>query len=102
MAQFPHLHMTLRENGKVVDPFRPDAGTACGPMSDRVWDAKAREALAYRPGEVIALGLTDAPVKLEALEKDTAVSRNRNRIRPLSSLMCGRSICKKTTRSASR
>ncbi|CAN5269639.1 M23 family metallopeptidase [soil metagenome] len=70
MAAFPHVHMTLRENGKAIDPFQPDASAQCGAMSDRFWSAAARQALTYRAGDIITLGFADGPVELDALEKE--------------------------------
>lgn len=69
LAAFPHVHMTLRESGKAIDPFLPKADTACGEMSGTVWNEAAQKALAYKAGEVIALGFNDGPVDLKALEE---------------------------------
>jgi murein DD-endopeptidase MepM/ murein hydrolase activator NlpD len=30
LTEYPHLHFTVRLNGKVVDPFAPEEGGACG------------------------------------------------------------------------
>ncbi len=79
-AQFPHLHLMLRHEGRVVDPFAPDLpvgdgegaalGTGmCGrPAGRSFWSASAAKALAYREGEFINAGFADAPVTEEGLE----------------------------------
>lgn len=50
-TEFPHLHVTLRRHGEVVDPFAPEASETCG--SDRsLW----AEPLAYVPGGLLDIG----------------------------------------------
>lgn len=37
-TQFPHLHLSVRENGNVIDPFDPDGVITCNaPSSDTLW-----------------------------------------------------------------
>jgi hypothetical protein len=55
-AQFPHLHLSLRKDGAVVDPFDPDGTRDCGSApGDTLW----ADPPAYRPGGLIALGFAD-------------------------------------------
>ena len=68
LAAFPHVHVTVRENGKPVDPFSPDTAASCGAMAKPLWNAAAQNALKYQPGEVIALGFSDGPVDMKRLE----------------------------------
>jgi murein DD-endopeptidase MepM/ murein hydrolase activator NlpD len=35
-AEFPHLHMSVRQDGKELDPFAP-ALTTCGSTGDDLW-----------------------------------------------------------------
>lgn len=75
-TEFPHLHLTLRKDGRLVDPFAPAMGAdACDPAAAHggatLWDAKAQAALGYRAGSVINAGFTDGPVAMEALEAGT-------------------------------
>ncbi len=52
-TQFPHLHLSVRHNGKIVDPFAPDATTGCvTPGGDDLWET----ALPYRPGALLSVG----------------------------------------------
>lgn len=53
---FPHVHLSLRKDGAVVDPFAPDAQAQCGLRADTgLW----QKAPPYRPGGLIALGFWD-------------------------------------------
>ncbi|WP_245912948.1 M23 family metallopeptidase [Litoreibacter ponti] len=36
-TEFPHIHMSIRRAGKVVDPFAPEPRAACGPSDDSLW-----------------------------------------------------------------
>jgi hypothetical protein len=38
MTEFPHVHLTVRHNGRVVDPFTPDGPETCGaPPGPTLW-----------------------------------------------------------------
>lgn len=55
-TQFPHLHLSVRQNGREVDPFAPGA-TGCGTAATApLW----AEAIPYRPGGIIGIGLAEA------------------------------------------
>lgn len=58
-TQFPHLHLSVRQNRKVVDPFDPDGQITCGaPDSKTLWAKK----LPYTPGGILNAGfLTSVP-----------------------------------------
>jgi murein DD-endopeptidase MepM/ murein hydrolase activator NlpD len=64
-ADFPHLHLTLRRDGKEVDPFAPDTdiGT-CGAADDDVW----ADDITYAPGGLLAVGITDAVPAYDAIK----------------------------------
>lgn len=56
LAEFPHLHLTLREGGAPVDPFHPGALAGCDPApADTLW----RDPPAYLGGGVLQIGLAD-------------------------------------------
>ncbi|WP_299723976.1 M23 family metallopeptidase [uncultured Tateyamaria sp.] len=56
-TQFPHLHMTLRKDGQVVDPFDPDGQITCGAPSEKtLWQTPPP----YRPGGILRVGFADA------------------------------------------
>ncbi|RLJ60658.1 peptidase M23-like protein [Litoreibacter meonggei] len=52
---FPHIHMSLRHNGKVVDPFAPDANGTCGPSENTLWE----EDVSYQAGALLDAGFAD-------------------------------------------
>ena len=67
-AGFPHLHLTVRRDGKPVDPFAPEGGAACPSGGAPLWSAGAAKALAYRPGEILKAGFSGRTVSLPDVE----------------------------------
>jgi len=56
-TQFPHVHLTVRKDGKVVDPFDPDGQITCGaPSAQTLWANPP----AYRPGGLLDVGFSAA------------------------------------------
>ena len=53
-ADFPHLHLSVRQNGTKFDPFAPGA-PACGAAGDDLWAVD----LPMQPGGLISIGITD-------------------------------------------
>lgn len=51
-AQFPHLHLSLRHNDQVIDPFAPGAPT-CGALQKTLW----QDTPPIRPAGIISIGL---------------------------------------------
>jgi Peptidase family M23 len=68
-TEFPHLHLTVRQAGKVVDPFAPDMSDpgACAAQPG-LWTAQARAKMPYRIGAVLNTGFTDAQITGEQVE----------------------------------
>jgi hypothetical protein len=56
LAQFPHLHLTLRHEGREVDPFAPEAAHACGSPEITLWQTP----IPYQPGGLLSAGFTSA------------------------------------------
>lgn len=57
-SEFPHLHLSLRRNGAVVDPFAPTSTAGCetaGHSQKGLW----REKVKYTPGDLISIGFAD-------------------------------------------
>lgn len=70
-TEYPHLHLTVRKAGAVVDSFAPSlaAGTcAAGGAGDGLWTSQAAKAMAYKPGVVLNAGFAAAPVSMETIE----------------------------------
>ena len=49
---FPHIHMSLRHDGEVVDPFAPKADGTCGPSETTLWE----DDIAYQAGALLDVG----------------------------------------------
>jgi hypothetical protein len=72
LAEFPHLHFAVRRDGKVVDPFAPEARPgACGSATS-LWDDPSRKALAYEASSVLNVGFATGPVTMEQIESGDA------------------------------
>lgn len=70
MAEFPHVHLTVRQNGKAIDPFRSGTDSAqCGPPQNPLWTEDALAALAYKKSDILSLGFASAAVKMEQIEE---------------------------------
>lgn len=73
-ATFPHMHLQVSKDGKVVDPFLPDPMTPCGTGRGVLWSASASSTLAYQRGALLAIGLTDHVITLDELEAGTPLA----------------------------
>jgi hypothetical protein len=72
-TEFAHLHFTLRQNGKAVDPFAYGApDEACGRGSS-FWDKSVAARLAYRPAAILNSGFAAHPVTAEQVEAADAI-----------------------------
>ena len=68
-AAFVHLHLTVRHDGRAVDPFSPDAQT-CGMSAagDTLWIAGAQPDMAYRGTQVLNAGFAGQTVTMDDIE----------------------------------
>ena len=67
-AAFPHVHLTIRKDGKALDPFAPDPALACGMAQVPLWTEEAAAALPYQRGSVLRAGFAPGKVTTEDLE----------------------------------
>jgi Peptidase family M23 len=72
-AAFAHVHLTVRQDGKPVDPFLgAPAGGAClpadAPLASSLWAPAIRAQLAYRDAAIIETGFAAGPVLPEQAE----------------------------------
>lgn len=73
MAEFPHVHFSVRHSGATLDPFTgfsPAGG--CELPGKSLWSAAAEKALAYRAGGLLASGFASAVLTLETALSGTA------------------------------
>ncbi len=70
MAAFPHVHITVRHDDEVIDPFtgKAQAKAACNDTTGSLWAPDALVALAYRAGDILDVGFMPVPPSLSAIE----------------------------------
>lgn len=62
-AAFPHLHLAVRQQGRKLDPFAPEAPT-CGTAGPDLWATD----LLHEPGGLLGVGITDALPAYDAIK----------------------------------
>ncbi|SEO78239.1 Peptidase family M23 [Salinihabitans flavidus] len=68
-TEFPHLHLSLRRDGEVVDPFTAATPTQCGTTTDSsLW----QEPIEYVPGGLIRAGFATAVPEYEDVKSGAA------------------------------
>ncbi len=67
-TQFPHLHMSLRQNDIVVDPFQPNPNANCGDTQAARW----ADPIPYVPGGLIDVAFAPAMPDFAAIKAGTA------------------------------
>ncbi len=83
-TEFPHLHLTVRHAGEVVDPFAPQAAPGSGSCSPQaslqasMWTPEAARSLAYKTGAILNAGVAGEPVSNEVIEAGGAAAPTRD------------------------
>ncbi len=67
-AQFVHLHLTVRHNGKPVDPFGT-ADACSGAAATTLWAPALRDQMAYAGRQVLNIGFAAGPVAMDDIER---------------------------------
>ena len=67
-TQFPHLHLSVRKDGEVVDPLSPDIAQSCGLAGQGLWDHE----VFYAPAGLIDIGFSGGIPSFEAIKNGTA------------------------------
>lgn len=68
-TQFPHVHLSVRKDGKVIDPFDPDGNISCGqPEANTLWQTQ----LPYQSGAILYAGIHDAVPKFDRVKSGLA------------------------------
>ncbi len=70
-AAFPHLHLSLRKDGQILDPFSGTGSAACDLPDQSLW----MQTPGYEPGAILRMGWSDAVVAIEELEVGTPPER---------------------------
>ncbi|UWQ78181.1 M23 family metallopeptidase [Leisingera sp. S132] len=68
-TQFPHLHLSVRKDGAVVDPFSPEAADTCGTQPEQTLWASLPP---YQAGGVLGAGFSTAIPDYGAVKTGTA------------------------------
>ena len=78
LAEFAHLHLTVRRDGKAVDPFTgAERNASCqrDPAANPgLWDDTVRAAYRYANGEIIAAGFSSTLPDLKQAEVDGGIA----------------------------
>ncbi len=71
-TQFPHLHLSVRQNGRIVDPFDPERTSACDSTeADALWS----DPLVYVPGGLLSAGVAANVPKWSDIQRGTVPVR---------------------------
>jgi len=71
---FPHVHLSVRHNGRIVDPFDPEKNAmraaACTPATPpaNLWNAATARQLAYRSAETLNVGFATGRITMADVE----------------------------------
>jgi hypothetical protein len=67
-AEFPHVHLSVRHDGKVVDPFDPDGTITCGETeTNTLWSQDPN----YRAGGILTIGTSAAIPEFSDIRANT-------------------------------
>lgn len=67
-TEFPHLHISVRQDGADVDPFDPSEAATCGIGADPLW----AEDIPLSLGGILSVGFSDAIPEFDAIRAGTA------------------------------
>jgi hypothetical protein len=74
MAEFPHVHLSIRRDGRPVEPLTGralgHAPETCGDTTDSLFEPSARQILSTSPTAIIDVGLAKAPPELSNLVRE--------------------------------
>lgn len=72
-TQFPHLHISVRRDGAMIDPFDPDGAITCGaPSQYTLW----ADTLDTPPGGLISVGFADGVPDYDDVKNGTAAAQS--------------------------
>jgi len=68
LTEYPHLHFTVRHEGKVTDPFAHGAPSGNCSGGEMLWEPSLRKALAYQERTIVNAGFSTGAVSMKAIE----------------------------------
>ncbi len=68
LTEFPHVHVAVRHNGAVVDPFDPENAETCGVADQTLWEVTPD----YIAGAMLDTGFADQVPAYAAVKQGTA------------------------------
>ncbi|MHA7876002.1 M23 family metallopeptidase [Roseivivax sp.] len=68
LTNFPHLHFTVLDEGRAIDPFAPEAEERCGTDGPSLWQGPP----GYDPAGLYTAGFSDAVPDLRAVQDGSA------------------------------
>ena len=69
-AEFPHVHLSVRHKGAVIDPFDPDGTITCGAVeTDTLWT----DLPPYRAGGIVNIGTSGAVPDFSDIRANTVM-----------------------------
>ncbi|WP_424629823.1 M23 family metallopeptidase [Bradyrhizobium sp. SYSU BS000235] len=72
LTEYPHLHLTVRHESKIVDPFAYGAPENSCSGGKSLWDASLQGQLTYREREVLNAGFSTGAVTMDMIENGEA------------------------------
>lgn len=74
LAEFPHVHLSVRRDGKPIDPltgrFLGETGEACGDTTGGLFEPTVRDVLRRSASAILSIGLANARPELFSLVRD--------------------------------
>lgn len=70
-TQFPHVHLAVRHNDKIIDPFNPEGVTSCGLeaiSNETLWEGD----MVYFPGGLLSIGVSTEMPDYDTVKAGTA------------------------------
>ncbi len=70
-TSFPHLHLTVRKDGKNIDPFAPNGHLGCGPHTDTpLWS----DDVSYQEGGLVSVGFSPNVPSFDKIKEGSATA----------------------------
>ena len=71
-TEFPHLHITVRHGGQVIDPFAVGEPEGACSGGTSLWRAALQPGLAYKAGTVLNMGFASTALTMDQMDERAA------------------------------